>query len=102
MVFLAVENLPSSSISLILRILVLSLTAWLDPAVFLVVVLKRLFSHFNQDSTFLTSIYLEIITRVLTFCFPTLTRIFQSHLLLISSIAILIGLAFQFANFLTL
>nr|UCJ00444.1 hypothetical protein [Cherry necrotic rusty mottle virus] len=102
MVFLAAENLPSLRISSILKILVLSLTVWLDPAIFLAVVLKRLFSHFSPDLTFLTSICLEILAKVLIFCFPILIRIFQSHLPLISLIAILTGLVFQFANFLTL
>nr|AHJ80292.1 hypothetical protein [Cherry twisted leaf associated virus] len=101
MVCLAAGNQLLSKVCLILRSLVLSLTVLLDPQILLGVVLKKLYNHYNRDSTFSTSIFLDLLTRVLICYFPTLIRTSASHLLLISLIAVLIGLVLRFVNTLT-
>nr|AHJ80309.1 hypothetical protein [Cherry twisted leaf associated virus] len=98
MVCLAVGSQLWSKILLILRSLVLSLTVLLDPQILLGVALKKLYSHYNRDSTFSTSIFLDLLTKVLICSFQTLIRISANHLLLISLIAILIGLVLRFVN----
>nr|AHJ80272.1 hypothetical protein [Cherry twisted leaf associated virus]UCJ00507.1 hypothetical protein [Cherry twisted leaf associated virus] len=100
MVFLAAGSQLWLKICLILRSLVLSLTVLLDPQILLGVVLKKLYYHYNRDSTFLTSIYLDLLTRVLICSFPILIKISADHSLLISLTLILIGLACRFAIFL--
>nr|AHJ80266.1 hypothetical protein [Cherry twisted leaf associated virus] len=101
MVFLAAGNQLWSKICLILRSLVLSLTVLFDPQILLGVALKKLYNRYNPDSTFLTSIYLDLLTKVLICSFPILIRTSADHLLLISLILILIGLVCRFAIFLT-
>nr|AKN20451.1 hypothetical protein [Cherry twisted leaf associated virus] len=101
MVCLAAGSQLWLKICLILRSLVLSLTVLLDLQILLGVVLKKLYNHYNRDSTFLTSIFLDLLTRALICYFPTLIRTSADHLLLISLTAILIGLALRCVNFLT-
>nr|ASJ27572.1 hypothetical protein [Cherry necrotic rusty mottle virus] len=97
-VSLVVENPLSSNLCLIVRSSVLSLTVLLDPQILLGVALKKLYSLYNPDSTFLTSICLDLLTKVLICFFPILIRISANHSLLISLTAILIGLVFRFVN----
>nr|ABZ89198.1 ORF2a-encoded protein [Cherry necrotic rusty mottle virus] len=99
-VSLVAENPLSSNLYLIVRSSVLSLTVLLDPQILLGVALKKLYNLYNPDSTFLTSICLDLLTRVLICFFPILIRISANHLLLISLTAILIGLVLRFVNFL--
>nr|UCJ00514.1 hypothetical protein [Cherry twisted leaf associated virus] len=101
MVCLAAGSQLWLKICLILRSLVLSLTVLLDPQILLGVVLKKLYSHYNRDSTYLTSIFLDLLTRVLICYFPILIRTSASHLPLISLTVILIGLVLRCVNFLT-
>nr|UCJ00486.1 hypothetical protein [Cherry twisted leaf associated virus] len=101
MVCLAVGSQLWLKIYLILRSLVLNLTVLLDRQTLLGVVLKKLYSRYNRDSTFLTSIYLDLLTRALICYFPILIKTSASHLLLISSTAILIGLVLRFVSSLT-
>nr|AKN20444.1 hypothetical protein [Cherry rusty mottle associated virus] len=100
MVFLVVANQLWLSVFWTLRILTLSLTVWLNPQLLLGVALKKLYSLYNPASTFLTSIYLDLLTRVLICYFPILIRTSGNHLLHISLIAVLIGLVIQFVNIL--
>nr|AHJ80303.1 hypothetical protein [Cherry rusty mottle associated virus] len=101
MVCLVAGSQLLSSVYWIVRILTLSLTVLLSPQIWLGVVLKKLYSLYNPDSTFLTSICLDLLTRVLICCFPILIRTSANHLLLISSIVLLIGLVIRFVNTLT-
>nr|UCJ00423.1 hypothetical protein [Cherry necrotic rusty mottle virus] len=100
-VFLVAVSPLLSSLYLILRSLVLSLTVLLDPQILLGVALKKLYSLYNPGSTFLTSICLDLLTKVLICSFPILIKTSANHSLLISSIAVLIGLVFRFVNSLT-
>nr|AHJ80276.1 hypothetical protein [Cherry rusty mottle associated virus] len=101
MVCLVAGNQLLSSIYWTAKIFTLSLTVLLSPQIWLGVALKKLYSLYNPDSTFLTSICLDLLTRVLICCFPILIRISANHLLLISSIVILVGLVFRFVITLT-
>nr|AHJ80298.1 hypothetical protein [Cherry rusty mottle associated virus] len=98
MVCLVAGNQLLSSVYWIVKIFTLSLTVLLSPQIWLGVVLKKLYNLYNPDSTFLTSICLDLLTRVLICCFPTLIRISANHSLLISLIVILVGLVIRFVN----
>nr|UCJ00620.1 hypothetical protein [Cherry rusty mottle associated virus] len=99
-VYLVAGNQLLSSVYWIVKIFTLSLTVLLSPQIWLGVVLKKLYSLYSPDSTFLTSICLDLLTRVLICCFPTLIRISTNHLLLTSSTVILAGLVIRFVNIL--
>nr|ALP45887.1 hypothetical protein 2a [Cherry green ring mottle virus] len=101
MVCLAAGNQLSSGSFWILRTFTPKLLELVNLQIFLGVVLRRLLLHFNQGSTFWTSICLDLTVRALICFFPILIKISVSLLLLIILIAALIVSALLFVNFST-